>query len=789
MKLKLLFGTLLLTFITTFSQSKQLAKFDTTGMETSFLFESMYDVDFFNDNSLNTHLFFQAYKTLKNGDLENKLEPLSEIKSKASAKIIPIPIVLAEVETIKKEAIENGLVFKNSQGEIERKDTTTPIFNQYTLVIATPLKTRSKGLQTSFVITNDFLINTTSKSIKNIQVNFDDGNGFIEIQVDKINTINYATIGKKTITTKIELIDSTVYQTSSTIKIEYSNTDLNSLFNRTIETFTSGEYIADLSDYSGANSFAGTGEYEIQLSSDGVLDKPIFLVDGFDPGDTRNIDAIYQLLNFDDGGTTENLGDLVKSEGFDIVILNFPTYDQTIDSNVVSIDGGADFIERNAMLLVKLIDILNTHPDRVGAEENVIIGPSMGGLISRYALNYMEAESLNHNTRLWLSFDAPHHGANVPIGFQHLFNYLAYGLDTWVGDFSLESLRPVVDGMLKSAAARQMLTDQFEPHLANGEIAEFNTSLTLPIAHPFKNIFYENLNELTNSGYPENLRKISIINGSGEGNPYQHQDGSDVEPGDKVLDAYIANVAFLTDAYFDVWLTPYKEQEIVVDDIWIDAPFLCFCDIYADAESRAFSYTDGIDAAPGGLFDLVSLATDFEDQNDPTIDAFFAALTIDYFNFIPTVSAMGLKINNNQIDWFHTPTNLITGRDVDNTTPFDAWYMPTNNEPHVQLTDDNVDFAWNEIVSAVLNTPEIINTNVFKLLKNPVTNTISVKTNSDIDSNINASIYTVTGQKILQKNITVTDTLLEIPIDLSSGIYIMELKNKNTVYKTKIIVQ
>lgn len=787
MKLKLLFGTLFLTFITTFSQSKQLAKFDASGMETSFLFESMYDVNFFNNNSLNTHLFFQAYKALKNGDLENKLEPLSEIKSKANAKIIPIPIVLAEVETIKKEAIENGLIFKNSQGEIERKDTTTPIFNQHTLAIAAPLKTRNKGLQTSFVIANDLLINTTSKSIKNIQVNFDDGNGFIEVQVDKTNTINYTTIGKKTIISKIELTDGTVYQTSSTLKIEYSNADLNSLFNRTIETFTSGEYIADLSDYTGANTFAGTGEYEIQLSSDGVLDKPIFLVDGFDPGDTRNIDAIYQLLNFDDGGTTENLGDLVKSEGFDIVILNFPTYDQTIDSNVVSIDGGADFIERNAMLLVKLIDILNTHPDRVGAEENIIIGPSMGGLISRYALNYMEAESLSHNTRLWLSFDAPHHGANVPIGFQHLFNYLAYGLDTWVGDFSLESLRPVVDGMLKSAAARQMLTDQFEPHLATGEVAEFNSSTTLPIAHPYKSIFYNKLNALTTSGYPENLRKISMINGSGEGNPYQHQNGSDVEPENKVLDAYIANVAILTDAYFDVWLTPYKGQEITVDDIWIDAPFLCFCDIYADAESRAFSYSDGIDAAPGGLFDLVDLSQDFI-GTDPTIDAFFAALNIDYFNFIPTVSAMGLTITNNEIDWFHTPTNLITGRGIDNTTPFDAWYMPTNNEPHVQLTDANVDFAWNEIVSAVLNTNEQKINNV-RLLKNPIENNITVQFNNTDLEQVKINLFTLTGQKVLEKTMTIQNSILDIPVAISSGIYLLELNNNKIQYKTKIIVE
>ena len=74
----------------------------------------------------------------------------------------------------------------------------------------------------------------------------------------------------------------------------------------------------------------------------------------------------------------------------------------------------------------------------------------MGGLVARYGLNYMESIGLDHETRLYVSFDSPHAGANVPIGFQHMFNYLAYGLDTWAGDFSVESLRPLVDGMLKS---------------------------------------------------------------------------------------------------------------------------------------------------------------------------------------------------------------------------------------------------------------------------------------------------------------------------------------------------
>ena len=142
---------------------------------------------------------------------------------------------------------------------------------------------------------------------------------------------------------------------------------------------------------------------DIFYSPDGVLDKPIFLIDGFDPLDSRNINTIYQLLDYSGG----NLGDIVRNNGYDVVVLNFPTYFREEDQ--VWIYGGADYIERNAMLLVELIKYINNL--KVGDKENVIIGPSMGGLVARYGLNYMESIGLDHETRLYVSFDSPHAGA------------------------------------------------------------------------------------------------------------------------------------------------------------------------------------------------------------------------------------------------------------------------------------------------------------------------------------------------------------------------------------------
>src|SRR5690554_1993748 len=58
--------------------------------------------------------------------------------------------------------------------------------------------------------------------------------------------------------------------------------------------------------YDETQAYFGQGEYEIFLDLvDGVLDKPIIILDGFDPGDTRKIGPIYASLSF--GG--QNMAD------------------------------------------------------------------------------------------------------------------------------------------------------------------------------------------------------------------------------------------------------------------------------------------------------------------------------------------------------------------------------------------------------------------------------------------------------------------------------------------------
>ena len=778
--------------ISVFSQKqKAFEKFDKQDMETSILVPQspVIDLDNYNNKPTNIYSFYQAYKTIAQNDFQQRLKPLSSLKE-ANKKShftnkIPLAILLSDYESITEQAFQNQAVTRDAQGYIIRSNTNDIIFKKKNITIAAPLRSKHKGLETTFSIASNHIFNTTEKTIEKIAVNFDDGQGFRTVSTNQNIQVSYLKAGNKTLTFQITLDNGSVVFRQTRIEITYSNADLERNFNRIVTTFNS-TITPDLSPYGETTSYNGTGEYELFLSADNVLDKPIILVDGFDPADGRDIAGIYELLNFEQNGTTSNLGDLVRDEGFDVVILNFPVYTRAADNQVI--DGGVDFIERNAMLLVELINTINAQ--KIGTEDNVIIGPSMGGLISRYALNYMEHANLNHETRLWISFDAPHHGANVPIGFQHQFNFLAFGLDdfTVLGDQNVEELQPIIDGMLTSSAARQMLVDQFEPHITNNDGVSFNSSLDLPQEHPYKAILDARLNSFNASGFPELTRNISIINGSGMNARYQDNTTAtnNLNPGSRILNA---NIDVITGAELkaETRFTPNAGTQVFSSKVHLDFAwwFPLANDRINNATSTAPSFSNGVDAASGGLFDILSLTEDLE--TDGLVGDFLNSLSTDYFNFIPSVSSMAFQVTNNEINWFHTPSNVTTARATSNITPFDAWYMPNENEPHVTLTPQNVAFALSEIILETLSTNSF-SENFIKLKQNPISQSFTILS-SQAHKNASISIVDVTGKTVLQSNLDV-NLRTTVPFQMASGLYILTIESQgNQVLKTRLLVR
>jgi hypothetical protein len=412
---------------------------------------------------------------------------------------------------------------------------------------------------------------------------------------------------------------------------------------------------------------------------DGVLDKPIILIDGYDPGDLIGTTDLYGALSF--GG--QNMGDILRAEGFDIVILNAPLY--TTDGK--DIDGGSDYIQRNAMVLVALIDLLNSQ--KVGDEELVVLGVSMGGLIGRYGLAYMEQNSLPTETRLYISFDSPHRGANLPISLQYFINYLAQ-----VGG---DPDATAIVGSLNSPASKEMLYDHLVGHLLSGSTFEQDPTLLLPAGAPnFRDAFQAELDAL---GFPQQVRNVAMVNGSAIG-------ATTGTPGMEVINTNLdLGTGFTADLFLN--FTPMAGQMnnvTTLNTFLVGVPFTTY-----GTNAESFATSDGIDASPGGMGNFSALAAG---STNPILIDFINNLDQDDYSFIPLMSSLAI---DNEANWFATPD--IGGI---HNSPFVNTYIPNSNEYHVALTQASAQFALDEIRNGSLGTSENNFSDRYKLMQNPV---------------------------------------------------------------------
>lgn len=730
---------------------------------TNILYDRVFNLSKANTldtKTITTTTFNQLYHEIQRADFSQSLPNYELLKQEAkrgqATKQIPLSILISDFETIKSSALENGDVFVNATNSFELKPNTNNAFERHSVNVMASLVRKSTS--NTFILKDDFIFNTTNKTISSIAIKAENG-GWKTITVGQPFQLQLNNSGNQTIDYKIEFTNgSTVLQsfemeiTSNSTATNEKNSNSASFVPNVITPITA---TIGYQGFDETASYLGQGEYELFLdTTNGVLDKPIFLVDGFDPGDTRNSTAIYESLNY---GTGQNLATDLRAQGFDVVILNFPVYTRTNTTTIV--DGGVDYIQRNAFILVELINQINAQ--KVGTEENVVIGPSMGGLISRYALRYMEMNALDHQTRLYISFDSPHLGANVPIGFQHLFNYMAYG------PLGNAQVQDIVDGLIKSPAAKQMLIDHFEGHLQSGSAFEFNTATAslVPTGSPnYRNAFQ---NELNAMGFPTDVRNVSISNGAGNGT-------SNYSP-DFVVMNHTFNVTASQRAIINLRFTPAADQTNQVSRFRGQTfVIVAWLTIYESlANSKAPTFTDGLDTAPGGRFDMSGFQAGL--GADPLLTEFFDNLNADYFTFIPAWSSMAISDTN----------NLYAPITASSATPFVASSIPTVNENHVTLNTQNLAFALNEILAPVLTNPENNQLNSI-WIKNPVENSVQINSSYSIE-NATISITDVLGKTIFNaKNQTINGTL-EIPVSLSNGVYLITIENENGSVTKKII--
>jgi len=507
----------------------------------------------------------------------------------------------------------------------------------------------------------------------------------------------------------------------------------------------------DYQGYDESQAYFGQGEYQIYLDNlGGVLDKPIVFIAGFDPGDSTSLEDMYNSLGFDG----DNLGDILRDEGFDPILLNFPQY----STGGKDIDGGADYIQRNAMVLIELINLLNDQ--KVGSEELVIVGPSMGGLVARYALSFMEQNSMDHETRLYISFDSPHLGANVPISFQYLINYFAEAEGNEQAQFT-------VDTVLNSPAAKEMLIDHYLGHLLNGSLYLQDPSLLLPVGAPdFRDAFQTELDDL---GFPQQVRNVTMINGSGQG----MITGA---PGIQIIDTTL-DLGSSISADINLHFTPAANQTNTITFFEAFVAGVPITSFEADAESPSSS--DGLDSAPGGKSTITG---SFDGGGNPIIIAFLEAIEQNEFCFIPAISALAI---GNEDNWYASP-------DIGGThnSPFVNTLIPSENEFHGEVTTANAEFALDEIRNGILSIGESLISDNYRLIENPVSEQLKIKLSQSISfSNVELSIYSISGQQVFNRILKNPTEEIYLIHNLKSGIYILNIIDSKGFYREKIIVE
>lgn len=166
------------------------------------------------------------------------------------------------------------------------------------------------------------------------------------------------------------------------------------------------------------NGLRAQAVYKLAPGHTGIM-RPFIIVEGLDINDFA--DSEEGLTTFDN--TYPELPQYIKDE-YDVFYVDLFDWD-------------ADIFD-NATLVQSVINAINQRKLWVHSDEkNIIMGQSMGGLVTRVALVDMENSGTAHECRMYISHDAPHYGANVPVGFLYLADmlYSIYGNNTMASKF------------------------------------------------------------------------------------------------------------------------------------------------------------------------------------------------------------------------------------------------------------------------------------------------------------------------------------------------------------------
>lgn len=444
------------------------------------------------------------------------------------------------------------------------------------------------------------------------------------------------------------------------------------------------------------------------------FNNPLIVAEGFDPWRLCDNNECHSYSGFTD---YEDINRESIFSGFDIFYIDWE-------------DCGAD-IRANAALLEEVINWVNEN--KTCSNANVVLGQSMGGLIARYCLCSMEERGVPHDTRLFISHDAPHMGVNVSPGLQYLYwdirNIVNDNNQVWfILASALSSTFNIYYTLMNVGyytSVRQMLSVYLNP----SEVYSNSAYLVFQA-------------ELENKGFPKGdlgqpIENVTIVNGGGSapGGFFNFYN-----PGDKLFHYYCqASSRFFVEAILAgtlkemglLWLPgrstitysydvfPYQQNSTTARSMSLTftktllwrVPLTIIIDQKTGNNPSSGIPFDGVSSSfyspPGDIENNYNWSWGFPwNQIIGTFD--YELSFAEKLQFVPTASALGYSGSYNQ-DFYRT--SLSPRDDI----PFDSYILNDTSSFHTSFAFDGIDGWLSNVLSEVHVPPVVFNGDTLKI--------------------------------------------------------------------------
>ena len=651
----------------------------------------------------------------------------------AASPAIPILVQRLDYATLRPDALTAGLLTAQNEQLYDVPGRTQSPYRVRTLFAAAPERNSVPTGNVSFVFPATLHVQSGGGSVQALSLDFGDGRGYLPATWGQPLAASYTTAGTKRVKVRVSYnANRPVIESESEI-IQPRTTTYESHFDLVVlapaAPAVASRYATDGFDYyipARAGIHSG-GKVTVRFGgaqgSRNRITKPLIVAEGYDPSsiapkvqENYGIDEFLtsiQRFSFAGGGNFYNaLQDQFGPNGYDIVFIDY--------------NNGTDDIRRNAALFEEVVRWVNDQ--KVGGTssgaQNVVLGISMGGLVARYGLAEMEKRGNDPtHTRLLLTHDAPHRGANTPLGLQALTRqaagtlagqlirtYNSFGLPVFFPKLALFPELQQADDLLNAPATRQLLLVRATRQTV-GAFSLFGSEYNTFVDGDYRAMITPNSGQV----FPYAFKATSLGSQCGVGTLAPHSELVRIE-GEGYMSIFLASAGIHTEIIVNAMPNSGRVERISGLRVWAQVRVLIFSrKLYLTRLDYQAPASNPIawDGLPGGTqringqIDLTpGVSSGMWWQFPLPLFGYNSNVALaNNFCFIPTASALDVPLFNNVTTRSSYISNATTGpsqplasRFIAQGPAFDPnTGQATNNFEHPRFPGRQAQWMFNEM--------------------------------------------------------------------------------------------